>query len=68
MPQTFGEILKSLRTENNVGQVELANKIGVSKAIISLWETNKRQPTLFALVALADFFNISLDILCGRSD
>jgi transcriptional regulator with XRE-family HTH domain len=66
MPQTFGDTLKSLRLERNIGQIELANKIGVSKGIISLWETNKRQPTLFALLALADFFQISsLDALCG---
>jgi transcriptional regulator with XRE-family HTH domain len=66
MSQTFGEVLKSLRTERHIGQVGLSKQIGVSKGIISLWETGKRQPTLFALIALADFFDVSLDTLCGR--
>jgi transcriptional regulator with XRE-family HTH domain len=68
MQKTFGETLRLLRIEKNIGQVELAKQIGVSKGIISLWETNKRQPTLFALLAPADFFKISLDALCGRDN
>ncbi len=62
----FGERLRDLRQEKNIGQVELATKIGVSKGIISLWEQGKREPTLSSLVAIADFFNVTIDYLIGR--
>lgn len=63
--KTFGERLKDLRKERNIGQVELAKKIGVGKSIISLWETNQCEPTLSKLVALSKFFNVSIDYLAG---
>ena len=62
----FGERLRDLRQEQNIGQVELATKIGVSKGIISLWEQGKREPTLSSLVAIADYFNVTIDYLIGR--
>ena len=62
---SFAENLKELRIEKGVGQVELAEKIGVSKGIISLWENNKREPTLTSLIALAKYFGVSLDALVG---
>ena len=62
----FGERLRDLRQEKNIGQVELATKIGVSKGIISLWEQGKREPTLSSLVAIDDFFNVTIDYLIGR--
>ena len=62
----FGERLKELRQEKNIGQVELAAKIGVSKGIISLWEQGKREPTLSSLISIADYFNITIDYLIGR--
>lgn len=65
---TFGESLKELRLERKVNQVTLAQKINVSKGIISLWENGLREPTLSNLIALADFFNVSLDYLAGRGD
>ena len=62
---SFQENLKELRLEKGVGQVELAEKIGVSKGIISLWENGKREPTLSSLIALAKYFDVSLDSLVG---
>ncbi len=65
MKNSFAENLKEMRLEKGVGQVELAEKIGVSKGIISLWENGKREPTLSSLVALAKFFEVSIDTLVG---
>ena len=65
---TFGETLKELRLERKVNQVELAQAIGVSKGIISLWENGLREPTLTNLVALAKYFDVSIDYLAGLSD
>ncbi len=63
----FGESLKELRKERKMGQTELAAAIGVSKGIVSLWENGLREPTLSHLIALADFFEVSLDYLAGRN-
>lgn len=64
----FGEILKELRLERQVNQVSLAQAIGVSKGIISLWENGLREPTLNNLIALAKYFDVSIDFLAGLSD
>ena len=64
----FKDNLKALRTEFGVGQVELANKIGVSKGIISLWENGLREPNMFSLIQLAKYFDVSIDYLVGLKD
>ncbi len=61
----FKDNLKELRQEKNLGQVELAKAIGVSKGVISLWENGLREPTMYSLITLAKFFNISIDELVG---
>lgn len=65
MDNIFCERLKELRIEKSVGQIELATKINVSKGIISLWENGLREPKLSNLIALAKFFEVSLDYLVG---
>ena len=64
----FSERLKELRTEKNIGQIELATKIEVSRGIISLWENGLREPTLSSLIRISKFFNVSLDYLVGLND
>ncbi len=61
----FKENLKNLRLEAKLGQVELANQLQVSKGIISLWENGLREPNMTSLIAIAKFFNVSLDYLVG---
>lgn len=68
MKCNFAENLKSLRQERGIGQVELAQKINVSKGIISLWENNLREPGMYSLIALADYFGVTVDYLVGRGD
>ena len=68
MENIFGERLRELRRERGVGQVELANRIGVSKSIISLWENGLREPTISNLVAIAKYFGVTADYLVGLSD
>ena len=65
MKNTFGERLKELREEKGLGQVKLAEAIGVSKGIVSFWENGLREPKLSNLVALAEYFGVSLDYLAG---
>ncbi len=68
MDTIFGERLKELRIERQVGQVELAKELGVSKGIISLWENGLREPKLLNLIALAKYFKVSIDYLAGLED
>jgi len=65
MENQFADILKELRIEKGIGQAQLARAIGVSNGIVSLWENKKREPTMGSLIALAKYFNVSLDFLTG---
>ncbi len=65
MENIFYERLKELRIEKGIGQIELAKAVNVSKGIISLWENGLREPKLSNLIALAKFFEVSLDYLAG---
>ncbi len=68
MENKFAGILKNLRMEKGIGQVELAKQIGVSKGIISLWENGLREPNMFSLIMLAKYFGVSIDYLVGLED
>ena len=68
MKNIFGERLKELRLENEIGQVKLAEDINVRKGIISLWENGLREPKLSNLVSLAQYFQVSIDYLAGLED
>lgn len=59
--------IRYLRQKNNLTQVELAAKMGVKQNTLSAWETGSSNPELSSAVRLADFFEVSLDYLLGRS-
>ena len=63
----FKDNLKTLRLEMGLGQVKLAELLGVSKSAISLWE-NGTEPGMNALIKIAKFFKISIDDLVGLKD
>ena len=65
MNYKFSEILKELRTEKNIGQVKLAQELGVSKGIISMWENGLREPNMSSLIILSKYFGVSIDYLVG---
>ena len=66
--ERFGERLKELRQDRNLSQVELALQIGVGKSIISLWEKNECEPTLSKLIALSEYFGVTIDYLAGKEN
>ena len=68
MNACFAERLRELRLVKKIGQIQLANEIGVSKGIISLWENGLREPTLSSLILLSRYFCVSIDYLAGLSD
>ena len=64
----FGKRLQELRKEHRLNQKDFANAIGYSQSQISQWETGVNEPTASALTKIADYFNVSVDFLLGRSD
>ena len=68
MNDLFCERLKDLRKEKGLGQIALAEKLDVGKSVISLWELGKCEPKLSSLVAMAKFFDVTIDYLAGLED
>lgn len=64
----IGERIKELRLEKKVTQKEIAEGIGVSPVSVQRFEYGSVRPSLDTLIALADYFDVSLDYLVGRSD
>ena len=64
----FGERLKSLRKERKVSQKELAEYLGISVRGYQFYESEDNEPNIKTLTALADFYNVTIDYLVGRSD
>ncbi len=64
----FGKKLKDLRTENGLTQRELGEKLGYCNQTVSFWESGRREPDLDALVAVAKFFDVSVDYLLGLKE
>ena len=60
--------LLSLRKNKGISQKALASEFGISDAAITMMEKGKRLPSFEILCALADYFDVSLDYLVGRSD
>lgn len=67
-PTVLGKRLRSLRKEKNLSQKELAERIGVSNVVLSRYELDDRKPDFDTLEKIADFFNVTIDYLLGRSD
>ncbi|MCI6734457.1 MAG: helix-turn-helix domain-containing protein [Clostridiales bacterium] len=62
------ERIRELMKEENLTQVELANKIGLKQNTISAWLLNKKEPSIRSLWLVADYFNVDIDYLVGRKD
>ena len=62
----FSQILKELRIRMNLTQLDLANKLGISRSSIGMYENGVREPDFETLEAIADFFSVDMDFLLGR--
>ena len=54
--------------ENSLNQVQLAARAGISQNTISAWLLGKKEPSIRSLWLLADYFNVDIDYLVGRTD
>jgi len=66
--EIFSIRLKQLREARGLGIRELARGIGCNHSLISLYESQKREPTISILRKISDYFNVSADYLIGKID
>ena len=64
----MSEKIRNLRRAFNISQVELANKLCVTKQCVSNWENDNIQPSIEMLVKIARTFNVSTDFLLGEDN
>lgn len=64
----FSERFKSLRKERGLSQAALATELGFTKSSVNMYERGDREPGLESLETIADFFNVDMDYLLGKSD
>jgi len=60
--------LKELRKKRKISQLKLALDLNMSQNSISRYETGEREADYETLIKFADYFDVSLDYLLGRSD
>ena len=63
----FAENLKTLRKSKGLTQVQFAEIFNISSGTIAMWETNKRVPDTSMLIKIAEFFNVTVDYLLGKT-
>lgn len=65
---TFGKRLKELRRNRQLTQEELGNILKVTNVAVAKWESDNRFPDKDLLIQIADYFNVSIDYLLGRTE
>jgi len=64
----YGERIARLREESCLTQEELSLKIGISRAALSNYEKNRRQPDYDTIRKIATYFGVSIDFLLGHTN
>lgn len=60
--------IAEFRKAQNLSQRRLAKEIGTSQANLSRWEQGIIEPSIMECWKLADYFDVSIDELCGRKE
>ena len=60
--------IAELRKEQGLSQRQLAKEIDTSQANLSRWEQGLNEPSIMECWKIADFFDVSIDFLCGRKE
>ena len=61
----FGNAVKTLRLREDMTQAQLAQKLSLTKSVISAYETGLRLPSYDVLIQIAKIFNVTTDYLLG---
>lgn len=64
---SFAERLQELREDRDISRKELAAFLNISVSALGMYEQGRREPNIETLIRLADYFNVSIDFLVGRS-
>ena len=64
----IGQRIKDLRMSRGLTQEQLADILKISKSRIGMYEIGKREPNFEMLEAIADYFNVDMNYLLGKSD
>lgn len=60
--------IRELREDRDLRQLDVSNATGIDQRTLSNYETEKTSPDSYAIIKLADFFDVSADYLLGRSN
>lgn len=64
----FNFVLKNLRIAKDLTQEQLAKELNVSRSTIGMYENASREPDYETLEKIADYFNVDIDYLIGRTN
>ncbi len=64
----FSERLRNIRREHEITQVELGKKLGYGYTAIANYESGRNEPSHADLCRIADYLDVSIDYLLGRTD
>lgn len=63
----FSSRLNELKKNNNTSNQELADAVGISIRGLQFYLSGEKEPTMSKLIKIADYFNVSIDYLTGRT-
>lgn len=64
----FKNVFKSLRIKSGLTQQQMADKLGLSRSTIGMYENGEREPSFEILETIADLFNVDMNYLIGKKD
>jgi len=64
----FSERFKTLKNERGLTYRDVSRQLGINERAVQYYAQGKRFPDFKGLLLLADFFEVSIDYLVGRSD
>ena len=64
----FSDKLKQLRNQKKAKQSDISTLLNISTRNYQRYEYGVNEPNIDGLIQLADYFDVSLDYLVGRSD
>ncbi len=64
----FSTVFKTLRLEKNLTQLEMANRLGISRSSIGMYENGEREPGFELLEKIADYFHVDMNYLLGKAE
>lgn len=65
---SFASRIKELRNSKGLTMEQLAKDLSTTRATISNFENEQRKPSLDMVIKIADYFQVSIDYLVGRTD